>query len=209
MYERMQSFLEARPTSAQWQRLGTVQEVLLISGRIRNGTVSLNPLMKMLAVPEPPRPGAYRLRLDTAGGLVDVSFQTEQVEAPHGPGQPPEASWSEEHFSFSLPDPGPIRGLEIAQAGSPLFQRAVEPRLHSQHASEVGLLEQNGKITLSWVSSAYPYASVAHLGSQRTTLGLWLTGGEATLSTAGLEAGGRLEVTLSDGFNTQRLEFMR
>ncbi len=208
MYEGMQSFLEARPTSAQ-QRLGTAQEALLISGRIRNGEVMLNPIVKIEAVPEPPRAGAYRLRLDAAGGQVDISFQTEQVEAPHGPEQPPEASWSEEHFSFSLPDPGPIRGLEIAQAGHPLFQRAVEPRLQSQLASQVGLLEQNGKITLSWVGSAYPYASVAHLGRQRTTLGLWLTGGEATLSTEGLEAGGRLEVTLSDGFNTQRLEFMR
>jgi hypothetical protein len=209
MYQRMQSFLETRPPSTQAQNLGVPQEVLLLSGRIRDGLVELNPILKLQAVPELPRPGAYRLRLDAAGGVVDVSFQTERVLAPHGPGQPPSESWSEEHFSFSLPNPGVVQGLEITLAGRQIFQRTAELRVQSQGASHVGLLERGDTIILSWINSAYPYASVAHLGRQRTTLGLWLQGGGATLSTEGLEAGGRLEVVLSDGVNAIRQEFGR
>ncbi|MCS7068141.1 MAG: M66 family metalloprotease [Meiothermus sp.] len=208
-YSGMQSFLEARPPSSQSQNQGPAQEVLLISGRIRNGELRLNPLVRLWAAPEPPRPGEYRLRLEAAGGPLEVSFQAEPVEAPHGPEQPPEASWSEAHFSFSLPYPGPLRGLEISQAGRALFGQTVEPRLYPQGTVQVGLLEHDGKVTLSWASTAYPYASLAHLGPERTTLGLWLTGGEASLPARGLPAGGRWEVALSDGFNTQRLELPR
>jgi hypothetical protein len=209
MYERMQTFLEARPPSTQSQSLGAAQDVLLISGRIRGGRVELNPLTTIHAAPELPRPGAYRLRLDAEGGLLEVSFQAEPVEAPHGPGQPPEDAWSEAHFSFSLPHPGVVRGLEITQAGRQLLQRTAAPRVQGLGTSYVRLLEQGSAVSLSWDSSAYPYASLAHLGSQRTTLGLWLQGGKGTLSTLGLEAGGRLEVTLSDGINSVRQEFGR
>ncbi len=208
-YAGMQGFLEARPPSAQLQNQGAAQEVLLISGRIRGGQVELNPIAHIHAVPQPPRPGAYRLRLDTEGGLVEVAFQTERVAAPHGPGQSPEEAWSEEHFSFSLPNPGAVRGLEVIRAGRRLFQRTAAPRVQDQRAPQVGLLEQGGSLTLSWDHRTYPYAAVAHLGRQRTTLGLWLEGGFATLSTQGLEAGGRLEVTLSDGISSVRQTFAR
>lgn len=208
-YSGMQGFLEARPPGVQSQSLGVAQEVLLISGRIRGDRVELNPIARVHAVLEPPRPGAYRLRLDTQGGVVEVAFQAEPVEAPHGPGQPPESTWPEAHFSFSLPYPGVVRGLEVTQAGRPLLQRTAAPRVQGQHAPYVRLLEQGSAVSLSWDSSAYPYASLAHLGSRRTTLGLWLQGGEATLSTLGLEAGGRFEVTLSDGINSERQEFAR
>lgn len=208
-YAGMQGFLEARPPSVQSHSQGAAQEVLLLSGRIRGGRVELNPIVQMHAVPEPPLPGSYRMRLDTEGGLVEVAFQTERVAAPHGPGQPPQEAWSEEHFSFSLPNPGAVRGLEVTQAGRRLFQRTSAPRVQGQRAPKVGLLEQSGSITLSWDHRAYPHATLAHLGSQRTTLGLWLQGGIATLSTEGLEAGGRLEVTLSDGINSIRQEFAR
>jgi len=198
MYQRMQSFLEANPPSPQ--RLGEAREVLLISGRIRQGRLELNPLARIQAVPELPRPGPYRLRLDTAGGSREVAFQTELVEA-H------EASWSEEHFSFSLPDPGPLQGLEISQADRSLY--SLGSTLKPQGAVEIRLQEQDGRVTLLWDSSAYPYASVAHLGRQRTTLGLWLRGGQAVLISKGLEPGGRLEVALSDGIQTARQEFAR
>jgi hypothetical protein len=208
-YAGMQGFLEARSPSAQLRSQGRVQEVLLFSGRIWGGQLQLNPVIKLQAVPEMPQPGVYKLRLDTDGGVVEASFQTEAVEAPHGPGQPPVEGWSEEHFSFSLPNPGAVRGLEFTQAGRRLFQRSTEPRVQGQNAPGIGLLEQDGRISLTWNHHAYPFASVAHLGSQRTTLGLWLQGGEATLSTKGLEAGGRLEVSLSDGIDSVRQEFAR
>ncbi len=208
-YTGMQGFLEARPPSAQSQSQGRAQEVLLFSGRIRGGQLQFNPVIKLQAVPDMPQPGAYKLRLDTDGGVVEASFQTEAVEAPHGPGQPPGGAWSEEHFSFSLPNPGVVRGLEVTQAGRRLFQRSTELRVQGQNAPSVGLFERDGRISLTWNHHAYPYAAVAHLGSQRTTLGLWLEGGQANLSTEGLEAGGSLEVTLSDGINSVRQAFAR
>ncbi|MER3555745.1 MAG: hypothetical protein C4331_15775 [Meiothermus sp.] len=64
-------------------------------------------------------------------------------------------------------------------------------------------------LNLKWDSSAYAFASVAHLGSERTTLGLWLGGGQAALSVQGLPMGGKFEVSLSDGVDSQRLEFAR
>ncbi|GIW34872.1 peptidase M66 [Meiothermus sp.] len=233
MYEGMQSFLERQSGLAQWaevrsassglasvgleanlssaqlQNLGVAQEVLLVSGRIRGSEVILNPIVKMKAVPETPQPGTYRLRLEAAGGLVEVSFRTERVEAPHGPEQPPDESWSEEHFSLLLPDPGPLRQIEVVREGLSLYRRDLRLTRQSTDNPAVRLTESGSSLTLTWMPSVFPYASVAHLGQARTTLALWLAGGEARLSTVGLPSGGRWEIALSDGFNTQRLEFAR
>lgn len=233
MYERMQSFLErqaglsqraesppsrsglapvgleARSSTVQSQGLWVAQEVLLVSGRIRGGEVILDPMVKMKAIPQQPQPGPYRLRLDAAGGRVDISFQTERVEAPHGPGQPPNESWSEEHFSLLLPDLGPLRQIEVLREGRSVYRRDLHLTRQSTDDPAVYLVERGGSLTLTWRPLVFPYASVAHLGQERTTLALWLTGGEARLPTLGLPSGGRWEVALSDGFNTQRLEFAR
>lgn len=204
-YAKLQSFLEKNPPKAQ--SLSQPQEVLLVSGRIRGGLLELNPLQRVQAVPSLPQPGVYTLRLETALGLQEIPFSTVKVEAPHGPGTDPSAAWSEEHFSFSLPSPGNIVGLEVRSAGRSLFQRSAG--ITSQSVPRVSLSEANGLLNLKWDSSAYAFASVAHLGSERTTLGLWLGGGQAALSVQGLPMGGKFEVSLSDGVNSQRLEFAR
>lgn len=204
-YGKLQSFLEANPPKAQ--SLSQPQDVLLVSGRIKNGVLELNPLQRVRAVPSLPQPGAYTLRLEGASGSQEISYASAKVEAPHGPGTDPNAAWDEEQFSFSIPDPGNIAGLEVRGAGRSLLQRSAG--IQSQSVPSASLSEGNGFVSLRWDASAYPFASVAHLGAERTTLGLWLRGGQARLSSAGLPAGGKLEVSLSDGINSSRLEFAR
>lgn len=204
-YAKIQDYLENNPPQAQ--SLSAVQNVLLVSGRVGNGVLQLNPLQRIRAVPDRPQPGPYTLRLETASGSQEIPFSAVKVEAPHGPGTDPSRNFEEEHFSFSIPDPGMVTGLEVRGAGRSLLQRVAG--LRPQSAPSVSLSEAGGSLSLEWDSAAYPYASVAHLGTERTTLGLWLQGGQARLSAQGLPAGGRFEVALSDGVNSVRLEFSR
>jgi len=203
MYSKVQTLIESSTVGVQ--AVSTPQEVLLISGKIRAGKVELNPLLRIQTVPQAPRPGPYMLRLDTAGGLLEIPFAAEQVEVPHGLDQPQDAT-PEEQFSFTIPDPG-IRGLEVVIGGKVVLQRVAQVQL--QNAPSLSLKEVGGEVVLQWDNQVYKYAAVAHLGQQRTTLGLWLQGGQAQLSTQGLPGGGRFEVTLSDGINTLRQEFAR
>lgn len=204
-YNKMQSYLETN--SPQAQSLSAVQEVLLVSGRLSNGQLELNPLQVVQAMPSWPKPGPYTLRLQTGAGLQEIPFSTQVVEAPHGPGQDPSATWREEQFSFSIPNPGVIEGLEVRSAGRSLFQRAAG--IQPQSLPSLSLSEQTGSLSLKWDNAVYPYASLAHLGRERTTLGLWLQGGQAQLSTQGLPSGGKFEVVLSDGLNSKRFEVAR
>lgn len=204
-YSKIQAYLENNPPQAQ--SLVVAQEVLLVSGKVHKGELWLNPLQRVWAVPDPPQPGPYTLRLETPAGLREISFSSVPLEAPHGPGTDPDPGFAEEHFSFSIPNPGAVMGLEVRSGSRSLLQRAVG--LRPQSAPGVSLGETNGVLSLKWDSASYPYASVAHLGAERTTLGLWLRGGSAQISTQGLLVGGRFEVVLSDGVNSVRLKFPR
>ena len=204
-YSKLQDFLEASPPKAQ--TLSAAQEVLLVSGKIRGGQVQLDPLIKIKAVPDAPKPGSYALKLQTDRGTVEVPFSSYRVAAPHGPDQAPDESWAEEHFAFSIPDVGALQSLQVTDRGQVMLQRSAQ--LKAQTAPTLSLNEQNDFVELQWDNRAYPYAAIAHLGQERTTLGIWLQGGQARLSTQGLPAGGRFEVALSDGVNTWRQELGR
>jgi hypothetical protein len=208
-YEAVQRYLEANPPTANRVLAAqTNTTVLLVRGQIRESQVSLEPLMRIQAPARTPETGPYRLRLQTSSGFREVSFSTSVVASPHGIGVAP-GSDSEEHFSFTVPLEGEVNSLEIARGGSPIFSR--ELGLRPMSADDPGLRfgELGGLVQLYWSPSVFPYASVAHLGQERTTLTLNLTGGEGRLETAGLPAGGQFEVVLSDGLNSRRWVFNR
>lgn len=206
-YTAMQRFLEANPPQAQASGGGVslmgAQEVLLVRGVIRSGRVSLEPLQRLAAPLSLPEAGRYLLRLETASGVRTYAFSTQTLPAPHG------FSGDEEHFVFTLPDPGGVNSLEIIRDGTRLFRQEAGLRPLNTADPGVRLSESGGEVRLTWLPSVFPYASVAHLGDQRTTLALSLTGGEAQLPAQGLPPGGKFEVSLSDGLKSQRYEFSR
>ncbi|MDX2008204.1 MAG: peptidase M66, partial [Meiothermus sp.] len=208
-YEAVQRYLENNPpTAARVLMAQTSSTALLVRGSIRGGQVSLEPLMRLQAPVSPPQSGPYRLRLQTASGPREVSFSTSVVAAPHGAGVAFGGA-PEEHFSFTLPDAGEVTGLEIARGSLPLFSRQLGLRPMSTDDPGLRLSESGGFAQLYWSPSVFPYAAVAHLGPQRTSLALNLTGGEGRLETSDLPAGGQLEVVLSDGINSRRWVFNR
>lgn len=193
-YRAAQSSLEANPPAAlsvAGTGISAAQSLLLVSGRVApDGTVTLSPLVRFHGPLEHTVDGDWTLRLQTASGaMAETRFGTEKV-----------ADVDESHFTLVVPDPGPLRSVEIARAGQPVLVR--EARNTPKPVFEPRVTEAKGRVVLEWDSVNWPYASVAHLGNERTTLGLWLTGGRAELPVEGLPCGGSLEVTLSDGVNS-------
>jgi hypothetical protein len=60
-------------------------------------------------------------------------------------------------------------------------------------------------LSASWDAAVWPFLTVTHVGSSRTTLVQDATGGAATLPLVSLPKGGSFEVILSDGLNSTRL----
>ena len=99
--------------------------------------------------------------------------------------------------------PGPVEGA----AGS--LQVEVPVVLYGRFATG-GEYHASGKATLRWDADSAPFLSVTWTdGTRRLNLAQDLQGGEATLDTHELPAGGRFEFIVSDGLNAQRVETAR
>jgi hypothetical protein len=204
-YRKMQAHLTAEdPTLsgiAEPASLDTVQELLMVSGQIRDGELELQPLKPMHGNPRwPDSDGPYLLRITTQqGATIEHRFAASEFD--HLP--------QHQRFGFTFPHPGAIAKLEVLQGGQILALK--EPRKRAQAAgSEVAppLLHANeldGVLRLTWDAARYTYLAVTHLGAMRTALGIDLEGGSAVLSVSALPPGGRFEFGLSDGLNGQRL----
>lgn len=185
--------------------VGQPQEALLISGELELGVLSLKPLKRFVGIPTAPGTGAYTARITTASGDV-VSYPFEASEVDHLPGVL--------QFSFSVPNPGDLSLVEILRNGQLLFSRAATASaqrarpgstLAEQSRPQVTAAETGGQLRLRWDPSTYPYLTVAHIGTQRTTLSFDMQGGSGNVAVAGLPAGGSFEFVLSDGMNSIRI----
>jgi len=204
-YRKMQAHLTAedRTLSASDApaSLDTVQELLMVSGQIRDGEPQLQPLKLMHGNPRwPDGDGPYLLRITTQqGATVEHRFAASEFD--HLP--------QHQRFGFAIPHPGAIARLEVLQGGQILATK--EPRKRAQAAdSEVApplLLanELGGVLRVAWDAARYPYLAVTHLGAKRTALGFDLEGGSVVLPVSALPPGGRFEFGLSDGLNGQRM----
>jgi len=123
-------------------------------------------------------------------------------------------------FAFSVPRPGPILRVQILRNGTVLLDRASPTSAGTGNADRQGAAvaqppalvqfnEQRNELELSWDAVAYPFLTVIHVGSRRSTLSQDLKGGAARLSTHALPAGGSYEFILSDGVNSMRIVRMR
>ena len=182
------------------------QELLLVSGEIRNGVLRLNPLKSSVGRARTPTEGPYLLRITTRiGNVIEHRFDSREID--HMP--------EVQRFGFTIVNPGAIERAEVMRDGRVLAQRAARERALSAGASATNVAatvqanEQGGVLTLRWDPAPHPYLTVTHVGRARTVIAMDLQGGSATLPTAALPAGGRFELDLTDGLNSQRVVLPR
>jgi hypothetical protein len=174
------------------------QDCLLVSGRIQNGQVVLDPTFKVTTVPQPPAPGAYTLQLqdDQGAALLEIPFEPMEVaDLPSGP---------EQHFVFTIPLPSRVEtalsGMRVVTAGVVQAARRASPLA----ADLVGVREpvsvrmRPGQAHLSWDPMTQPRVMVR---DPRTGEVLsFADGGSLDLDTDATE----LDVTFSDGVRSSR-----
>jgi Peptidase M66 len=203
MYRKVQIFLEAKPSVASV--ITTATDLLLVSGTVKDGQVTLEPLQRITGVASAPEPGLYDLSLETASGTKQVSFDLRKVTHEDGTGKLIDNA----SFSFTMPDPGSISKVTISGYGvANLEQRAVVGVARVQAVQPTTVKRSGSSVTVQWDASVYSSVAVAHIASDgtRTTLALGLTGGTATLELGALGAG-QFEVSASDGLNGFKQRF--
>ena len=171
----------------------TPQASLAISGRIRSGTVTLDPALEFQAVAEAPPPGPCTLRcLDSAGRtLQTVPFQPAAGADP--------ASRS---FVFLIPmTPALQAGLaslqvDVPGAGNSRPASDRRDRAALALAREPVAVAWGGKAHVGWDHGTHPLVLVREPGSGRVLA--FGTGGEVEVITAARE----LELLMSDGVRT-------
>jgi Peptidase M66 len=216
MYSRVQSFLEQNPPGDKAS--AAASNLLLVSGTVSNGQVSLEPLQRITGAAtftptstpaSTPTSGQYALRLETASGDKQVSFDLRTAIYEDAAGNETQKS----HFSFTMPDPGSISKLTLSENGAVKLEQSAATTLRTQssqvQSSQVISLQRNGSsVTVTWDAKAYSSVAVAHIAPDgtRTTLALGLTGGTARLELGRLDAG-QFEVSASDGLNGIKQRF--
>ncbi len=181
--------------------LDGAQELLMVSGQIRDGLLALQPLKPLYGNARPPdASGPYLLRITTQqGAIVELRFATREVD--HQPQQ--------QRFGFAIPHPGAIAKVEVLFNGQVLLAKELRKRAlaAASDAPPVPLQvnEQAGVLQVGWDAARYPYLAVTHIGAKRSVLAIDLEGGSATLPVAALPPGGQFEFSLSDGLNGERV----
>ncbi|OWQ49321.1 hypothetical protein CDL60_00810 [Roseateles noduli] len=208
-YRIMQTFLTpSDAVKAQAAEAKAVaQDVLLISGSINGRQVEINPVKTLFAKPDAAS-GPYVLRVQTTSGQIqDVAFTAQALDH----------DGDNQHFSVLVPKVDNIASISVLKDGVNLAQaqaRVSTARAKAQAAggarAQVTVKEASGKATLRWDADSAPFLSVTWTdGTRRLNLAQDLQGGEATLDTHELPAGGRFEFIVSDGLNAQRVETAR
>jgi len=208
-YRLMQTFLTPADTAKAQaaQAKAVAQDVLLISGSISGRKVEINPAKTLFAKPDVSS-GAYVLRVQTsASQIVDQAFTPQSLDH----------DGDNQHFSVLMPKVDNIASISVIKDGATLAQaqaKVVNGRAKTLAAgagrAQVQVKEAGGKVTLRWDADAVPFLSVTWTdGTRRLNLAQDLQGGEATLDTHELPAGGRFELIVSDGLNAQRVEQAR
>ena len=203
MYRRVQLFLEQ--FASQVSANTAPSDLLLVSGRVTNGQISLEPMQRISGVVAAPKTGLYNLSLETASGVQQVSFDVRTTTHEDGS----EAVLENAQFSFTLPDPGSISKVTVSGYGvASLRQSAKVTPARVQSVKPTTVQRTASSVTVTWDAAVYSSVAVAHIAPDgtRTTLALGLTGGSATLELGTLGVG-QFEVSASDGLNGFKQRF--
>jgi Peptidase M66 len=207
MYDRVQTFVEKNPSTASFNANAS-GDLLLISGSINAGQVSLEPIQRISGSASAPTAGPYSLLLETASGTRQVSFEVHRFTHEDGT----EKVFDKAQFSFTMPDPGSISRLTISENDVVKLEQSATGTLRTQAVTAsiqpITVKRSGSSVTVTWDSKAYSSVAVAHIAPDRTrtTLALGLTSGTATLELGALGAG-QFEVSASDGLNGIKQRF--
>jgi Peptidase M66 len=207
MYDRVQTFVEKKPSTASFTANAS-GDLLLINGSIIAGTVSLEPIQRISGTAFAPTAGTYNLSLETATGTRQVSFEAHRLTHEDGTGK----VFDKAQFSFTMPDPGTISKLTISENSVVKLERSAVGMLSTQsvqaNVQPITVKRTGSSVTVNWDAKAYSSVAVAYIAPDgtRTTLALGLTGGMATLELGALGAG-QFEVSASDGLNGIKQRF--
>ena len=204
MYSRVQDFLEKNPPGDKAS--AATSNVLLVSGSVSNGQVTLEPLQRITGVAaSAPTSGQYALTLETATGIRQVSFDLQTAIHEDAAGNETQKT----HFSFTMPDPGSISKATVSGYGVASLQKSAKITPARVQAVKPTTVQRSGsRVTVTWDAAVYSSIAVAHIAPDgtRTTLALSLTGGSATLELGTLGVG-QFEVSASDGLNGFKQRF--
>jgi hypothetical protein len=208
-YREMQRYIETQTGLIALQAVDRVeQDLLVVAGTLGLDGLQLAPVQAMRGVSMPMAAGEFALRLTTVDGqIIDHAIDAPLVD--HA--EPPERQ-----FSVAVPNPGvALTRIDLLQGG-----RAVPQRLTAQAAAAtraslarlrgVDWSETGGVLTIGWDTTAASHVGVSFVDRGiRTVLGVGASGGRARFDVSQLPAGGRFEVTLSDGLNARMLQLLR
>jgi hypothetical protein len=209
MYGKAQLFLEKNPsTDPATTPAKTAASMLLVSGSLNDGQMTLEPMQRISGVVSAPEAGPYNLRLETNSGTQQVSFDLRRATHEDGTGK----VFDKAQFSFTMPDPGTISKLTISENSVVKLERSTAGMLRTQSVpasiQPITVKRSGSGVTVNWDSKAYSSVTVAHIAPDgtRTTLALGLTSGSAVLELGTLGAG-QFEVSASDGLNGIKQRF--
>jgi Peptidase M66 len=207
MYNRAQTFLESNvPSAVSVDAAAT--DLLLVNGTLENGQVRLEPLQRISGAVITPKAGPFRLTLETAFGIQQVSFDVRRVTHEDGTGR----NFDKAQFSFTMPDPGRITKLTITQNDTVRFEQSPAGTLRSQSAptnrQPITVQRSGSSLKVTWDAKVHSSVALAHIAPDgtRTMLALGLSGGTAVLEMGALGEG-QFEVSASDGLNGIKQRF--
>jgi hypothetical protein len=191
-YSAVQQALEGSPSFVD----GAVAYVktMVVTGRIGDHGNLLKPVYRVTSrfdtqAAAKAAPTGRMLRARFADGRERIVHLTTHETA--------ELPWRERTFTAQIEDLGPLSKLELVEGGQTLASH-VPTRMPEPPRFDVRRISPN-VVSLTWDASRWSHAALAHLGAERTTLALDMTGGSRLVHVDGLPAGGRFEVSLSDG----------
>jgi Peptidase M66 len=203
MYGKVQLFLESHVPSAT-SLSNAATDLLLVSGSLENGQMTLEPIQRIGGMASATKAGPYKLRLETATGLKQVSFDVRRTTHEDGTGKIIDKA----QFSFTMPDPGRISKLTIAENNMVKLEQSAATGMLRAQSVPITVKRGGPSVTVNWDAKAYSSVAVTHIAPDgtRTTLALGLTGGTAALELGALGAG-QFEVSASNGLNGIKQRF--